>query len=192
MKSSRIPILINLPREVESAEFLIASDMHNGSAQFSEKKWKAFEEMLARPNTYVIFVGDQMEYATRSSKSDVYTQTLSPSAQKRWWIEHLRPFIKEGKVICIIDGNHEYNRASKDADDFPLYDIAMALGIDKRFAKVFGRKKLEPCPYFVCGIHNKMNAADCNRFLHEAMEILDFRQRRMLIDNLLSTHINFR
>ena len=133
MKSSRIPILINLPREVESAEFLIASDMHNGSAQFSEKKWKAFEEMLARPNTYVIFVGDQMEYATRSSKSDVYTQTLSPSAQKRWWIEHLRPFIKEGKVICIIDGNHEYNRASKDADDFPLYDIAMALGIEDRY-----------------------------------------------------------
>lgn len=133
MKNPRVPILINLPREAGSAEILFASDIHNGSAQFSEKKWKAFEEMLSQPNTYVIFVGDQMEYATRSSKSDVYTQTLSPSAQKRWWIEHLRPLVKQGKVLCIIDGNHEYNRASNDADDFPLYDIALALGIEDRY-----------------------------------------------------------
>ena len=133
MKSPRVPILINLPQDVESAEFLIASDIHNGSAEFSEKKWKAFEEMLMQPNTYVVFVGDQMEYATRQSKSDVYTQKLSPRQQKDWWIEHLRPLVKEGKVICVVDGNHEYNRASKDADDFPLYDIALALGIPDRY-----------------------------------------------------------
>ena len=133
MKSPRIPIQINLPLDMEKAEIYIASDIHNGSAEFSEKKWKAFEDVVSQPNTYVIFVGDQMEYATRSSKSDVYTQTLSPSAQKRWWIEHLRPLVKEGKVLCIVDGNHEFNRASKDADDFPLYDIAMALGIQDRY-----------------------------------------------------------
>jgi len=88
----------------------------------------------------------------------------------------------------------EVQRLQRNDPDFfyNMVPYAMALGIDKRFAKVFGRKKLEPCPYFVCGIHSKMNAADWNRFLHEAMEILDFRQRRMLIDNLLSTHINFR
>lgn len=133
MKSPRVPILIELPRDLSSVEILLASDIHNGSAEFSERKWKAFEEMLSKPNTYVIFAGDQMEYATRSSKSDVYTQKLSPRQQKDWWIEHLRPFAKEGKVLCIVDGNHEYNRASKDADDFPLYDIALALGIEDRY-----------------------------------------------------------
>lgn len=133
MKSPRVPILIELPRDLSSVEILLASDIHNGSAEFSERKWKAFEEMLSQPNTYVIFAGDQMEYATRSSKSDVYTQKLSPRQQKDWWIEHLRPFAKEGKVLCIVDGNHEYNRASKDADDFPLYDIALALGIQDRY-----------------------------------------------------------
>ena len=88
----------------------------------------------------------------------------------------------------------EVLRLQRNDPDFfyNMIPYAMALGIDKKFAKVFGRKKLDQCPYFVCGIRNKMNAADCNRFLHEAMEILDFRQRRMLIDNLLSTHINYR
>ena len=131
MKSSRVPILINLPRELERVEILLAADIHTGSAEFDEKKWAAFEELLKQPDKYVIFAGDQCEYATRSSKSDVYTQALSPSQQKRWWIEHLKPY-KE-KVLCIVDGNHEFNRGSKDADDFPLYDIALALGIEDRY-----------------------------------------------------------
>ena len=133
MKSPRVPIQISLPHEMESAEIFFASDMHNGSAQFNEKKWKAFEEAVMQPGKFVCFVGDQMEYATRQSKSDVYTQQLSPRQQKDWWIEHLRPIVKEGKLVCIVDGNHEYNRASRDADDFPLYDIALALGISDRY-----------------------------------------------------------
>lgn len=131
MKNSRVPIIVNLPKELERVEILLASDIHNGSAEFDEKRWEHFEELIGRPNTFVVFAGDQMEYATRSSKSDVYTQTHSPSQQKRWWIEHLKPY--KDKILCIVDGNHEYNRASKDADDFPLYDIAMALGIEDRY-----------------------------------------------------------
>ena len=75
---------------------------------------------------------------------------------------------------------------------YNMIPYAMALGVDKTFAKAFGRKKLEQCPYFVCGIHSKMNAADWNRFLREAMEILDYRQRRMVLDNLLSMRMNYR
>lgn len=131
MKSSRLPILVNLPYDLETAEILLAADIHTGSAEFDQAKWDKFEELLKKQNTFVLFAGDQCEYATRSSKSDVYTQAISPSQQKRWWIEHLKPY--KDKVICIVDGNHEYNRASKDADDFPLYDIAMALGIEDRY-----------------------------------------------------------
>ena len=131
MKSSRIPILISLPMEMERVEILLAADIHTGSAEFDEKKWGQFEELLKKPDTFVIFAGDQCEYATKQSKSDVYTQALSPSQQKRWWIEHLKKY--KDKVLCIVDGNHEYNRASKEADDFPLYDIALALGIEDRY-----------------------------------------------------------
>lgn len=131
MKSSRLPILISLPMEMERVEILLAADIHTGSAEFDEKKWGQFEELLKKPDTFVIFAGDQCEYATKQSKSDVYTQALSPSQQKRWWIEHLKKY--KDKVLCIVDGNHEYNRASKEADDFPLYDIALALGIEDRY-----------------------------------------------------------
>ena len=131
MLNPRIPILYNLPKNIEQAKILLAADMHTGSAEFNEKKWLAFAEQLSKPNTYVIFAGDQMEYATRTSKSDVYSQKMRPSEQKQWWIRHMRDF--KDKIACIIDGNHEFNRASKDADDFPLYDIALALGIEERY-----------------------------------------------------------
>lgn len=131
MKSPQAPILISLPKDITSVEIFLAADIHVGSAEFDEKRWEQFEELIKQPNAYVIFAGDQMEYATRSSKSDVYTQKLSPSQQKRWWVEHLRNY--KDKVLCLVDGNHEYNRASKDADDFPLYDIALALGIEDRY-----------------------------------------------------------
>ena len=131
MKSSQVPILISLPEDMTSVEIFLAADIHVGSAEFDEKRWELFEELIKQPNSFVIFAGDQMEYATRQSKSDIYTQRLSPSSQKRWWIDHLRNY--KDKVLCIVDGNHEYNRASKDADDFPLYDIALALGIEDRY-----------------------------------------------------------
>lgn len=110
---------------------LLSADIHAGSAEFDLQKWNRFEALLNDPSTYVVFAGDQCEYATRSSKSDVYSQTISPAEQKRWWIQHMRPY--KDKVLCIVDGNHEYNRASRDADDFPLYDIALALGIEDRY-----------------------------------------------------------
>ena len=125
MKNSQVPILITLPEDASSVEILLAADIHTGSAEFDEKRWERFEELLKQPNVFVIFAGDQLEYATRQSKSDVYTQRMPPSAQKRWWIGHLRPY--KDKVLCIVDGNHEFNRASKDADSFPLYGARMLL-----------------------------------------------------------------
>lgn len=131
MLSCRLPIIFNAPEELNEINLYLASDMHVGSSSFNEKKWSGFEKLLSAPDAYVIFAGDQMEMATRSSKSDCYTQTMRPHEQKVWWKDHLLPY--KDKIVAIIDGNHEYNRASKDADMFPLYDIAFALGIEDRY-----------------------------------------------------------
>lgn len=131
MLDNRVPIIFDTPKQLPYIEVLVAADMHCGSNEFDERKWREFERLLDRENTYIIFAGDQMEMATRTSKSDVYTQTLRPAEQKRWWIDRLRG--REDKIIAIVDGNHEFNRASKDADQFPLYDIAIMLGIEDRY-----------------------------------------------------------
>lgn len=130
MLPSNKPILINLPNDIHEATIYYSSDLHVGSVTFDEKAWKRFEDLLKKEGSYVVFAGDMMEYATRTSKSDVYT-SWRPHEQREWLIEHLRPF--KQKIACMVDGNHEFNRASKDADYFPLYDIALILGIPERY-----------------------------------------------------------
>jgi len=94
------------------------------------------------------------------------------------------------QTACGILGLRQfYKTVSKDdliriqANDpeyfFNTIPYAMALGVDKAFAKRFGSKKLPQCPYFSCGVNTPMNAEDWNRFLHETAEIMDSRYRRM-------------
>lgn len=135
MISERVPILFDTPREFESIQLYFAADMHVGSVHHNDKKWFAFERLLDEPNTYVIFVGDMMENATKGSKSDIYSQTMSPHEQKYWWRDRLQG--KENKIVAIIDGNHEFNRTGKEVDMFPLYDIAVMLGIESRYRNAF-------------------------------------------------------
>ena len=168
MINSRTPIIHKLPRDMRSVEILISSDVHCGSAQFDERKWREFEKLLDREDTYVMFVGDQCEYATRSSKSDVYTQRMSPSEQKRWWIDHLRGYTK--KVLSIIDGNHEFNRASRDADDFPLYDIALALGIENVYRSEAAFVDIS----LGWDAHNSYQPNYAGRLVHQAQNLVNY------------------
>lgn len=131
MYSMRKPIIFNTPTDIDEAVIYFANDIHLGSGEFIHKKWDAFERLLEPRNAFVMFVGDQMENATRKSKSDIYSQTLRPFEQKQWWVNRLRPI--SHKVICIIDGNHEYNRTAKEVDDFPLYDVALGVGLEERY-----------------------------------------------------------
>lgn len=62
---------------------------------------------------------------------------------------------------------------------FNTLPYAMALGVGKRFAKCFGKKKLPPCPYFHCGVSSRLAPEDWVSFLEEAADILDYRQKQM-------------
>lgn len=130
MIDARIPIIHSFP-DKKMIKIYLSSDMHVGSAQFNERKWDSFAKLLQDDDAFVIFAGDQMEYATPHSKSSIYESDLKPHQQKAWWIDHLKPYAE--KVLCCIDGNHEYNRASREADCFPLYDIMLALQIENRY-----------------------------------------------------------
>jgi len=129
MIDSKIPIVLDFP-DKKRITILLSSDMHVGNPCFNEKRWNAFETLLDDPDTYVIFAGDAFEMALPRSRSSVFEQVLPPREQKRWWIEHMRPYAQ--KVLCLRDGNHE-RRAARETDSYPLYDVALALGIEERY-----------------------------------------------------------
>jgi len=62
---------------------------------------------------------------------------------------------------------------------YNLLPYAMALGVDKAFAKRFGKRKLPACPYFTCGVKTRMTAEEWIRFFRETANIMDAMQHRL-------------
>ena len=100
-------------------------DVHLGARECKEQEFMDFLKMVKdTPNVYLILGGDLLENDTRSSCSDIFKSTMTPSAQKKMMAKLLEP-VKD-RILCSVTGNHEY-RSTKDADDDPSYDIMCKL-----------------------------------------------------------------
>lgn len=136
MQPDMKPILFNTPPEFEEIEIYPIHDVHYGNAQFDMARWKKLkEEILAQPNRYCVFVGDMMEMAVPNSKSDMFYQTAPPEAQKEW-IAYEMGELKD-RIVAVVSGNHEHNRATKVCGLYPLYDACCWARIQDRYRENF-------------------------------------------------------
>ncbi len=133
--SDEIPIICNLPRDLEYADIFFVHDLHFGSELYDDRKWKEFKKITQNNDrAYICWVGDLMENAIVGGKSDVYTQTHSPAQQKEWIAQEM--FDLRDKTICVVPGNHEHNRTTKTCGLYPMYDICMLVGIDDKYRDI--------------------------------------------------------
>ena len=112
----------------DEVEIFPIADIHLGAQEHRAKEWKSFcDSFLARPNAYLVLVGDLIDNGTRSGVTDIFKATMPPSSQKRMMAEMLAP-LKE-RIIAVVPGNH-CARSGKDADDDPCLDICSKLDIE--------------------------------------------------------------
>lgn len=103
-------------------------DVHLGSRECMEQDFiKFINTVKDTPNVYLILGGDLIDNGTKSSVTDCFRATMSPSQQKKEMANILKPVTD--RILCILPGNHEA-RSRKDADDDPCYDIAAKLDIE--------------------------------------------------------------
>ena len=127
-----VPIICNLPKDLDFADIFFINDVHFGSELFDEQKWKSLKQKIQdSDHAYVCWIGDIMENAIPNSKSDVFTQKYSPAQQKEWAAQEL--FDLRNKTIAVVSGNHEGNRTTKNCGLYPLYDICMLAGVDRLY-----------------------------------------------------------
>lgn len=69
---------------------------------------------------------------------------------------------------------------------FTMAPWAIALGVDRRFAKAFGERKIPPCPYLTVKSSQSMTARQWNTQLRQTMAILDERQKPALLQKIHS------
>lgn len=107
------------------------SDVHLGSPECMEQKFISFIDTVAKtPNVYLVLGGDLIDNGTRSSVSDIFKATMSPSQQKKE-MANILASVKD-RILCFVPGNHE-RRSGKDADDDPVYDIAAKLDLENLY-----------------------------------------------------------
>ena len=117
------------------------SDVHLGSLEHNSEAWEKFVETVRNePNSYIILAGDLMNNATRSSVSNIFEETMSPSAQKRKLVQYLSPL--KDKILCGVPGNHE-RRSLKDADDDPMYDVMSKLDLEDVYRQNIAFMKIQ-------------------------------------------------
>ena len=116
-------------------------DIHLGSQECMEQELIAFVNMVKEtPNDYVILGGDLIDNGTKSSVTNPFAATMRPSVQKREMANILEPI--RDRILCIIPGNHE-RRSGKDADDDPVYDIAVKLDIEHLYRENIAFLKIQ-------------------------------------------------
>jgi len=155
-----------LPSHFNQIRLYVLSDLHLGDAQHAKKKREEFfEEVAAQDNRYLIVNGDIINNAIKHSKSDIYSETLSPEEAIEKTVELLKP-VKD-KILVIIDGNHE-NRTYRESGISIMKFVAMQLWIEDLYAdpayKLFvsfgknqGRDSRKTC-YAIYGKHGNGGA----------------------------------
>ena len=121
-----------LDKSIDKITIIPISDVHIGD---KTADLKAFKEVLERiknePNTYTILNGDLCNIALKNSKSDVYSDELTPMEQVLQIIKFLEP-IKD-KILVMSNGNHE-DRITKDTNIDVLYLVAKQLQIEQVYS----------------------------------------------------------
>lgn len=68
---------------------------------------------------------------------------------------------------------------------FRLAPSAMALGLDKSFARRFGNKKLDRCPYLTSGADGLLNAQQWSAELRKTVDMMNDRAEKLPAEKLL-------
>ena len=123
----------SIPANMRSAKVYMVGELHVGSPDLNSVKLKRIiNEIIMTPNAYVIYIGDQIDNALFNCPSNVYTQRLSSQEQITRVAELFRPHADAGKILAIMDGNHEA-RSVRACGVSPTLMIAKILGIEDRY-----------------------------------------------------------
>jgi UDP-2,3-diacylglucosamine pyrophosphatase LpxH len=188
-------IVHDLSSDFETLEIYPLVDLHIGDKKTDIPLFHKFiAHILDKPNRFITIQGDLMNNATKSSVSNVYEETMNPQEQKKWLIHELKCI--KNRILCVVPGNHE-QRSTKDVDNHPLEDLAIALDIehlyrpDGAFLKIsFGKnhgKNAKKTAYTLCCVHGSGGGSKPGA---AANRIEDFLYSLEGVDILVMGHVH--
>lgn len=126
-------ISVKLDRDITELELIPISDTHIGDPSVNEQKVAELIRYVDdHPNTYALLNGDLMNNAIKSSKSDTYTEYLSPMEQMVKLVNMIRPI--SHKILAVTQGNHERRTWKESGVDITRL-MCRELGLEDKYAE---------------------------------------------------------
>lgn len=182
----------DLGEKVEKITIIPISDVHIGD---KTTNLKAFREVIERiknePNTYTILNGDLCNIALKNSKSDVYSDELTPMEQVLQIIKFIEPI--RSKVLVLSNGNHE-DRITRDTSIDVLYLVAKQLHLEDVYSPSwwylylsFGNtNKKRPAVFTISGWHGSGSSQTSGAKLNRVKKM----GQVVLADIYLMSHVH--
>ena len=127
----------------DDVEIIPFGDWHIGSKECRIDIIKEqIAYILAAPNRFCTLDGDLEDNGVKSSVTSPYDATMQPGDQMRYVAELLKPLAKAGKILCIVEGNHEY-RTRKDCDISPMATIASKIDCEHLYKEEMAFLKID-------------------------------------------------
>jgi hypothetical protein len=105
-------------------------------------------------------------------RTDVGRQTVAQVLGLRRYLKRLPP--QEAKSLVHRDPDYF----------FSMLPYAMALGVEKSFAKSFRGRPFPPCSYLTVGVYHRMTALEWAQLARQTAVSLDAQYRRLFLERL--------
>ena len=133
MISDFVPLIHNL--EGRTIKVWAVADVHIGSKECDMAGFSKFLARIAQdPDSYLVICGDIVNNGIKDSLTNVYEETMPPSAQIETAAELLAP-VKD-RILGAVGGNHEA-RSKKAVDLDPLYTVFCMMGCPELYRQNF-------------------------------------------------------
>ena len=97
--------------------------------------------------------------------------------------KHLKRLPK-GSVNRLMINDPEYF--------FNYAPYALAMGVMPNFARAFGGRKLDQCPYLITSVSGKRTAEEWGHIMQDTADIMDARSRRMQVEKWIPLDIHIK
>lgn len=120
-ETSVVKYRLQLPLQI-----FFLGDLHIGAYGSNYEAALAKLEKLMDERTYLAFLGDLVDMATRNSVANVYEQRLNPQQQLSIAYDLINRY--RAKILGIVQGNHDY-RVVKEIGFDPIMEVCRMLNV---------------------------------------------------------------
>lgn len=129
MKNDMEMVVKTFPKNVDYINIYPVGDVHFGSAEFDKNAWNRWKnEVMKDENGYIVYIGDLLDNGLKNSKTNTYEEVLTPIQQIEAIEKEFDEFMAK-KIICGIQGNHEY-RSNLQTGVCPLHCVMKSFGLE--------------------------------------------------------------